>query len=85
VTIYNYQIVTAPDPDFNQAELTQARYNQICFPFVNPTSRCFYGYKCYRIHPLDRDTYRQKMHDALAIPITDSVPEPSQEKEKVSV
>lgn len=45
-------------------------------------SRCLFGVKCHRIHPHDRETYQQKMWDALAIP---TVAKPSQEKEKVSV
>ena len=45
-------------------------------------SRCLFGVKCHRIHPHDRETYQQKMWDALAIP---TAAKSSQEKEKVSV
>ncbi|KAJ3562343.1 hypothetical protein NP233_g9636 [Leucocoprinus birnbaumii] len=53
---------------------TLARYNEICMQFINSRAWCHHGYKCFRIHPLDKEPYRRKMRNALAL---DGVPPPS--------
>ncbi|KAJ3553961.1 hypothetical protein NP233_g12526 [Leucocoprinus birnbaumii] len=49
------------------AERTAAQRHEICSAFIDPATRCRHGHRCFRIHPLDKETYRQKLRNALAL------------------
>lgn len=64
------------------AERTYAKRNEICPAFINPGMRCFHGSRCYRIHPHDKETYLQKIRNALAVEDLPATAESSHELEK---
>lgn len=48
-----------------QAHITQALKNEICWKFVSEYHFCHYGTRCVRIHPKDRAKYAEQAKEEL--------------------